>query len=58
MLGQLPADEDPVPVIAENGQPPKFDFFGLGQPAQQHHNFQLALENAEQDHQPGWRQQA
>jgi hypothetical protein len=54
MLGQLPADEDPARVIAENGQPPMFDFFGLGQPAQEHHNFQLALENVEQDHQPGW----
>jgi hypothetical protein len=30
MLGQLPTDEDPVPVIAKNGQPPRFDFFGLG----------------------------
>jgi hypothetical protein len=58
MLGQLPADEDPALVIAENGQPPMFDFFGLGQPSQQHHNFQLALENTEQDHQPRWGQWA
>jgi hypothetical protein len=30
MLGQLPADEDPILVLAENGQPPLFDFIGLG----------------------------
>jgi hypothetical protein len=58
MLKQLPADEDHVPVIAENGQPPMSDFFGLGQPAHQHHNFQLALKNAKQDHQAGWGQWA
>jgi hypothetical protein len=56
MLGQLPADEDPVPVTAENGQPLMFDFIGLGQPTQQHHNFQLAIENAEQEPQEGWGQ--
>jgi hypothetical protein len=58
MLGQLPVDEDPVPVIAENGQPPMFDFFGLGQPAEQHHDSNMDLENAEQDNQPGWDQWA
>jgi hypothetical protein len=26
-----------------------FDFFVLGQPAEHHHNFQLAIEEAEQD---------
>jgi hypothetical protein len=31
MLGALPANEDPVLVLQENGQPLMFDFFGLGQ---------------------------
>jgi hypothetical protein len=31
MLGALSADEEPVPVLQENGQPMMFDFFGLGQ---------------------------
>jgi hypothetical protein len=39
MLGALLTDEEPVPVLHENGQPLMFDFFGLGQqgmdPAQQ-----------------------
>jgi hypothetical protein len=39
MLGALSTDEEPVPVLHENGQPLMFDFFGLGQqgtsPAQQ-----------------------
>jgi hypothetical protein len=54
LLGQLPADEDPVPIVGENGQPPMFDFFGLGQPAEHHHNFQLAIEEVEQEPQVGW----
>jgi hypothetical protein len=32
LLGHLPADEEHVPAIPENGQPPLFDFLGLGQP--------------------------
>jgi hypothetical protein len=34
LLGALPADEDPVHVLQENGNPPMFDFFGLGQQGQ------------------------
>jgi hypothetical protein len=32
LLGHLPADEEHVPAIPENGQPPLFDFLGLGRP--------------------------
>jgi hypothetical protein len=46
LLGNLPADEDEVPPLDPNGNPPLFDFFGLGQPGplpfhhqhNQHHN--------------------
>jgi hypothetical protein len=37
MLGALPAYEEPVPVLHENGNPPMFDFFGLGQQGQAPH---------------------
>jgi hypothetical protein len=30
MLGALPADEEPMLVLHENGNPMMFDFFGLG----------------------------
>jgi hypothetical protein len=32
LLEVLPQDEDPVPPQLDNGQPPMFDFIGLGQP--------------------------
>jgi hypothetical protein len=32
LLGGLPADEEPILVIQENGNPQMFDFFGLGHP--------------------------
>jgi hypothetical protein len=31
-MGAVAADEDHVPEVLANGQPPLFDFFGLGQP--------------------------
>jgi hypothetical protein len=31
ILSVLPADEDPIPVLNDDGHPPPFDFFGLGQ---------------------------
>jgi hypothetical protein len=30
MLGGQPADEEQIPVLQENGQPPMYDFFRLG----------------------------
>jgi hypothetical protein len=30
MLGGLPADEEPILELNVNGQPPVYDFFGLG----------------------------
>jgi hypothetical protein len=32
LLGGQPQDEDPVPVVPEDGQQPPLEFFGLGQP--------------------------
>jgi hypothetical protein len=31
LLGALPTDDEPVPIMNENGNPLIFDFFGLGQ---------------------------
>jgi hypothetical protein len=55
LLGNLPADEDDVPPLDLNGNPPPFDFFGLGQPGlppfnqqhNQHHNQGLDNHNVE-----------
>jgi hypothetical protein len=39
LFGAVPADDDPVPEVQANGQPPLFDFFGLGLPVAGHVNF-------------------
>jgi hypothetical protein len=47
--GGQPTDEEPVPQLPINGQPPMFDFIRLGHPGQGQDHFHL-LDNVEHDH--------
>jgi hypothetical protein len=47
-MPDLLADEDEVPDLGENGQPPSFDFFGLGQAGPPPFNPQGDNDNVEQ----------
>jgi hypothetical protein len=49
LLGGGPANEEPIPVLEPNGQPPLFDLFGLGQPGQPPFNSGMANNEEEND---------